>query len=206
MNIFILYHGILTFFNINPIIRKQGIINMSDKKRTYKFKVTLFGTGGVGKTSLVLRFVKDSYSANLKETIGTNFLIKPVSLEDADVKLLIWDIGGQAQFANMRNIYFKGSNAVLGVYDVTSHESLLKIPAWVSSINKSVGKVPMILLGNKHDLVSENQGVDEKDALDLTKRLGCSHMYTSALTGENVEEAFIEIAKKILKIARALEK
>ena len=94
----------------------------------------------------------------------------------------------------------------MGVYDVTSHESLLKIPSWVSSINKSVGKVPMILLGNKYDLLSENQGVDEKDALDLTKRLGCSHMYTSALTGENVEEAFIEIAKKILKIARSLEK
>jgi GTPase SAR1 family protein len=64
----------------------------------------------------------------------------------------------------------------------------------------------MILLGNKHDLVSENQGVDEKDALDLTKKLGCHHMYTSALTGENVEEVFIEIAKKILKIARSLEK
>ncbi|MHA1727433.1 MAG: Rab family GTPase [Promethearchaeota archaeon] len=178
---------------------------MSDKKKTYKFKVTLFGTANVGKTSLILRFIKDSYAQDLKKTIGTNFLIKDVILEDANIRLLVWDIGGQAQFSNMRSIYFKGSNAALGVYDITSPESLLKIPGWVTSIKKSVGKIPMVLLGNKIDLATEQQRVDEKESLDLAKKLECEHMYTSALTGKNVEEAFIKIAKKILEIARSFE-
>lgn len=178
---------------------------MSDKK-TYKFKVTLFGTSNVGKTSLVQRFIKESFSNDLKKTIGTTFLIKDIVLEDANVRLLVWDIGGQAQFSNMRSVYFKGSNAALGVYDVTSHESLLKIPGWVSSIKKSVGKIPMILLGNKIDLATENNRINEKESLDLAKRLECEHLYTSALTGKNVDKAFTMIAQSILKYARSFEK
>lgn len=171
----------------------------------YKFKVTLFGAGNVGKTSLILRFIKDSFSNDLKKTIGTNFLIKDVIVGDINVRLLVWDIGGQSSFSSMRGVYFKGSNAGIGVYDITSPESLLKIPGWLSSIKKAVGTIPMILLGNKYDLAPEQQRVDEQDALDLANRLGCSHKYTSALTGTGVEEAFMEIAQKCLAIANQFE-
>ncbi|MCP4760755.1 MAG: GTP-binding protein [archaeon] len=178
---------------------------MISEKKTYKFKVTLFGAANTGKTSLILRFVKESFSDDLRKTIGTNFLIKDIVLEEANVRLLVWDIGGQAQFSNMRSIYFKGSNAAIGVYDITSPDSLLKIPGWISSIKKSVGDIPMILLGNKIDLAPDERRVDEKDALDLAKRLNCSHMYSSALSGDNVEKTFIEIAKKSLEIAKSFE-
>ena len=96
----------------------------------------MFGPGGVGKTSLLLRFVKDNYSEDLKKTIGSNFLIKDVELKGKLVRLLLWDIGGQPQFHKLRTIYFKGSNAALGVYDLTSPQSLLKIPGWISSIKQ----------------------------------------------------------------------
>jgi small GTP-binding protein len=159
----------------------------------FKFKITLFGPGGVGKTSLLLRFVKDHFSEDLKKTIGSNFLIKDVEIERKQVRLLLWDIGGQPQFHKLRTIYFKGSNAALGVYDLTSPQSLLKIPGWVSSIKKTVKKnIPMILLGNKSDL--ERQ-VDRTEAEDLAKRLGCDYLETSAKTGDNVEKAFNYIAK-----------
>jgi len=182
------------------------VFKISDEKRkVYKFKITLFGAGNVGKTSLIIRFIKDSFSHDLKKTIGTNFLIKDVIVDNCDVRLLVWDIGGQSTFSSMRNIYFKGSNACIGVYDITSPDSLLKIPGWLSSIKKSVGTIPMILLGNKYDLAPAEQKVDEKDALELADRLGCSHRYTSALTGQGVEEAFLEIAKKCLEIARQYE-
>jgi len=182
------------------------VLKISEQKRkTYKFKVTLFGAGNVGKTSLIIRFIKDSFSHDLKKTIGTNFLIKDIIVDNTDVRLLVWDIGGQSSFSSMRSIYFKGSNACIGVYDITSPESLLRIPGWLSSIRKSVGSVPMILLGNKYDLAPDEQKVDEKDALELAQRLNCEHRYTSALTGEGVEEAFIYIAKKCLEIARQYE-
>jgi len=163
----------------------------------YKFKITLFGPGGVGKTSLLLRYIKDYFSDDLKKTIGSNFLIKDVELDGKNVRLLLWDIGGQPQFHKLRTIYFKGSNAALGVFDLSSSQTLLKIPGWVSSIKKTVKKsIPMLLLGNKVDLERE---IDREEAEDLAKRLNCEYMETSAKTGENVEIAFEKIAKACLQ-------
>ena len=144
----------------------------------------------------MIRYIKDYFNPDLKQTIGSNFLIKDVELEDKNVRLLLWDIGGQEQFSKLRTIYFKGSNAALGVYDVTSPQSLLKLPGWVSSIKKTVKKsIPMLLLGNKIDL---DRKVEKSEAEDLSKRLNCEYLETSAKTGENVEVAFIKIAKACL--------
>jgi len=168
-------------------------------KGQYKFKVTLFGPGGVGKTSLLLRYIKDYFSDDLKKTIGSNFLIKDVEIDGKQVRLLLWDIGGQPQFHKLRTIYFKGSNGALGVFDLSSSQTLLKIPGWISSIKKTVKKtIPMILLGNKVDLDRE---VDKEEAEDLAKRLSCEYMETSAKTGENVEHVFEVIARACLQNA-----
>ncbi len=164
---------------------------------SYKFKITLFGPGGVGKTSLLLRYIKEYFSDDLKKTIGSNFLIKDVELEGKSVRLLLWDIGGQPQFHKLRTIYFKGSNAALGVFDLASSQTLLKIPGWISSIKKTVKKtIPMILLGNKADLERE---VDRTEAEDTAKRLNCDYLETSAKTGQNVELAFEKIARACLE-------
>jgi len=166
-------------------------------KALFKFKITLFGPGGVGKTSLLLRYIKDYFAEDLKKTIGSNFLIKDVEIDGKTVRLLLWDIGGQPQFHKLRTIYFKGSNAALGVFDLSSSQSLLKIPGWKTSIKKTVKKnIPMILLGNKADLERE---VDKAEAEDLAKRLGCQYMETSAKIGTNVELAFESIARACLK-------
>jgi len=171
---------------------------MSEKGQ-YKFKITLFGPGGVGKTSLLLRYIKDYFSDDLKKTIGSNFLIKDVEIDGKQVRLLLWDIGGQPQFHKLRTIYFKGSNGALGVFDLSSNQTLLKIPGWISSIKKTVKKtIPMILLGNKVDLERE---VDKAEAEDLAKRLSCEYMETSAKTGENVEQVFEVIARACLQNA-----
>jgi small GTP-binding protein len=163
----------------------------------YKFKVTLFGPGGVGKTSLLIRYIKDYFNPDLKQTIGSNFLIKDVELGNINVRLLLWDIGGQEQFLPLRQIYFKGSNAAFGVFDVTNPQSLLKLPGWVSSIKKTIKKViPMIIVGNKIDL---ERKVERSEAEDLAKRMNCEYLETSAKTGENVEIAFEVIAKACLQ-------
>jgi small GTP-binding protein len=165
-------------------------------KEQYKFKITLFGPGGVGKTSLLLRYIKDYFSDDLKKTIGSNFLIKDVNIDGKNVRLLLWDIGGQPQFHKLRTIYFKGSNGALGVFDLSSSQTLLKIPGWISSIKKTVKRtIPMVLLGNKLDL---ERDVDLEEAEDTAKRLSCEYLETSAKTGENVEQAFEKIARACL--------
>ncbi len=162
-----------------------------------KYKITLFGPAAVGKTSILLRYIKDFFSHNLKKTIGSNFLVKDLVIDGKDVRLMLWDIGGQERFSSIRSIYFKGSNAALGVYDITNKQTLLKIPGWVSSIKKSVKKgIPMILVGNKIDL---ERKVDKKEGEDLAKRLGCDYMETSAKTGENVSMVFEKLAKACLE-------
>jgi len=165
-------------------------------KSSYKFKVCLFGPGNVGKTSLLIRYIKDFFNSDLKKTIGSSFLIKDVVIDEIDVRLLLWDIGGQDIFQKLRTIYFKGSNAAFGVFDVTDPQSLLKLPGWVSSIKKTVKKsIPMIIVGNKIDL--ERQ-VGRQEAEDLAKRLNCDYLETSAKTGEKVEIAFEKIARACL--------
>ena len=161
-----------------------------------KFKVCLFGPGSVGKTSLLVRYIKDYFTSDLKQTIGSNFLIKDVEIDQTNVRLLLWDIGGQEQFAKLRTIYFKGSNAAFGVFDLTSPQSLLKLPGWISSIKKTVKKsIPILIVGNKNDL--ERQ-IERGEAEDLAKRLNCEYLETSAKTGENVELAFEKLARACL--------
>ena len=165
----------------------------------YKYKITLFGPGGVGKTSLLLRYIKDYFREGLKKTIGSTFLIKDVDIDGKSVRLLLWDIGGQPQFHKLRTIYFKGSNGALGVFDLSSSQTLLKIPGCIRYIKKTVKKtIPMLLLGNKVDLERE---IEREEAEDLAKRLGCEYLETSAKTGENVEKAFEIVARACLKEA-----
>ncbi|MHA1642558.1 MAG: Rab family GTPase [Promethearchaeota archaeon] len=164
---------------------------------TYKFKINLFGPTGVGKTSLLIRFVENYFNPDLKKSIGSNFLVKDINIEDKHVRLIIWDIAGDQQFAKLRSIYFQGSNGTIGVYDVTDKQSLLKLPGWISSIKKAVKKaIPMLLIGNKVDL--ERQ-VSKTEAEDMASRLSCTYLETSAKTGKNVEDAFKKLAMLCLE-------
>jgi len=180
-----------------------SISNQSNKKQ-YKFKIPLFGSQNVGKTSLILRFIKKTFSTDLKQTIGTNFLIKDIEMEGVLLRLLLWDIGGQAQFSSMRNIYFKGSQGAIGVYDITKPESLLRLPGWISSLKKATGTIPLIIIGNKKDLEGQRR-VSYEDAEDLAERLDAFHIETSAKEGLNVEEMFTEIAKRCYENALKIE-
>ncbi|MHA1776378.1 MAG: hypothetical protein DRO88_11760 [Promethearchaeia archaeon] len=179
---------------------------MSKLRKQYKFKVPLFGSQNVGKTSLIIRFIKQTFSSDLKQTIGTNFLIKDVEVDGNDVRLMLWDIGGQAQFSSMRNIYFKGSQAAIGVYDITTPESLLRLPGWISTLKKAAGEIPLVLIGNKVDLEETDRRVARSDAQELADRLNAVHLETSAKDGTNVEEMFMQVARKCYERALEIEK
>nr|MDO8086857.1 Rab family GTPase [Candidatus Sigynarchaeum springense] len=171
-----------------------------EEKFDYKFKISLIGAASVGKTSLILRYVKNTFKSDLKSTIGTNFMIKPVMIDGVKVQLLIFDIGAQDQFVSMRAKYFQGSNGSIAVYDVTSLESLRALPEWIMSLRDVCGNIPILIVGNKTDL-AEQRAVSRMDAEAIASRFTCLHGEASAKTGEQVEEMFVRIARACLELS-----
>lgn len=164
----------------------------------YKFKISLLGEAAVGKTSLILRYVKNFFKEDLKSTIGTNFMTKTMNVGTSGVQLLIFDIGAQKIFSSMRVKYFQGSNAAIAVYDVTSRESLHALPEWIISVKDVCGNIPIIIVGNKVDLIDE-RAVLRSDAEALADRFNCMYDEASAKTGDSVEAVFEKIASACME-------
>jgi small GTP-binding protein len=169
--------------------------------RKLQFKMILGGEFGVGKTSLVNTFITGTFDSDYKATIGTAILKKDCSLESLDVivKLIIWDLGGQEQFATVRSKYMKDAKAGFLVFDVTRPETYEKIPQWFEDFkNFSDSSIELILIGNKIDLESERK-VTTEQGTKMAKKLGIPYLETSALNSDIVDEAFNLIAFKLIK-------
>ncbi len=167
-------------------------------KETTK-KVCMAGDSAVGKTSLVRRFVKGTYNEDYKSTLGTVLYKKTVYLRDekADVKLILWDISGQAEFKRTHRSGFKDAAGALVICDLTREETIDNIKTWIKNFHTySKENAPVVILANKFDLI------DGKDGEDMVKErcqdLDYQILTTSAKTGYNVEEGFKELAKSVL--------
>lgn len=166
---------------------------------TYQKKIALIGDGGVGKTSLVNRFVKGFFDDKYIHTIGTNVKKKTVVLpeEKAQVTLMVWDMQGQRNDPTIITHMFRSEGAIV-VCDVTRDQTFNNMPEWIALLEKELGRrVPMVLLGNKADL--EEQALIGQGQLQyMAGRYGASWHLTSAKTGQNVEESFTELARRML--------
>jgi len=161
----------------------------------YNKKVCLLGDPGVGKTSLIRRFVENSFSDKYIHTIGTKVSKKVVELADLDlrVSMLIWDIVGQKSIGLLES-YFKGAAGALVVCDVTRDDTLSSVDDWVKSVRKVAGAIPIVLIANKSDLM-ENAMIDAQSVAFAARRYGSPHYLASAKAGTNVELAFSTIAR-----------
>ncbi|MFA9389580.1 MAG: Rab family GTPase [Prolixibacteraceae bacterium] len=160
-----------------------------------KKKICLLGYFAVGKTSLVRQFVFESFSEKYHTTIGVKIDKKEVLLEEASMQLLIWDIHGEDRFQKVQQSYLIGAAGFLLVIDSTREESLPVALELKELVHKTIGDVPFLILLNKCDLVDEivltpAMMVDMGFSQDLI-------IQTSAKTGQGVEYAFLEIAKKL---------
>jgi len=165
---------------------------------SYIIKICLLGEANVGKTSLVYRFIEDKFRENYKSTLGVNLLKKDMNITDyGNVSAQIWDLGGQESFKSLRKLYLEGANGACLVYDMTNQKSFEKLGEWIQSFRDARGDAPMVLIGNKSDLESQIK-VNENDSLKFAKENNLSLIITSAKTGQNVEEAFEELTKRVL--------
>ncbi|MHA1993832.1 MAG: Rab family GTPase [Candidatus Hodarchaeales archaeon] len=164
----------------------------------YSCKVILLGQGGVGKTSVIRRFVEQAFSHDYKTTVGSNFLLKRLQL-DAETRMTmqIWDLSGQDSFRNIRTQYFLHSHGGIMVYDLTRPETLNKLDKWHADFTEKAGGVPLMLFGNKVDL-EEKRAVKSETAAQKAKQFNATYYETSALDGTNVQEAFTQLAQQII--------
>ena len=164
----------------------------------YVVKTVLLGEAGVGKTSLVYRFIENKFRENYKSTLGVNLLKKDLEVEGyGGVSSQIWDLGGQESFRSLRKLYLEGANGGLIIFDLTDKKSFDKLNDWLESFRTARGEQPLLLIGNKSDLKNQAK-ITEKEASKYAKNNNMDLILTSAKTGQNVEEAFIKLNKRIL--------
>ncbi|UAM99753.1 GTP-binding protein [Polaribacter litorisediminis] len=157
-------------------------------------KVLLVGNFGVGKTSLIRRFVFNEFSEDYISTIGVRVSSKIVRLDGVQIKLLIWDVAGIKDDEKVPKAYFLGASAALYVFDLSREETYLNIKNQVEMIKELSGLSTITVVGNKKDLLT----ADEINILKKTIEIPVD-MITSAKENDQVEDAFNILAKQSLK-------
>ena len=168
---------------------------MSEEEYDYIFKVLLIGNSDVGKSSLILRYVDQIWNDVFVPTIGVDFKVKSLQIDNKRVKMQIWDTAGQERFRNVISSYFKGAHGILLIYDITARDSFKELENWLGEVERNATpQVLKILIGNKCDLDEQRQiTVDEGEA--FAARNGMKFIETSAKYNTNVNEAFEALAK-----------
>ncbi|TWW74895.1 ras-related protein Rab-6A isoform X2 [Takifugu rubripes] len=159
-----------------------------------KFKLVFLGEQSVGKTSLITRFMYDSFDNTYQATIGIDFLSKTMYLEDRTIRLQLWDTAGQERFRSLIPSYIRDSAAAVVVYDITNVNSFQQTTKWIDDVRTERGSdVIIMLVGNKTDLADKRQ-ITTEEGEQRAKEMSVLFIETSAKAGYNVKQLFRRVA------------
>lgn len=168
----------------------------SDKPTyTHRAKVVVVGDAAVGKTSLIVRYVKGVFNPSYIITLGVNFFIQDINIGDNTLRLQIWDTAGQERFGPVRQKYYKGARGAVVVFDLARSESFDRLDFWVKEVKQACGDIPIVFVGNKADL---RPVVTAEQIQDFAAGYHLSYIETSAKTGMNTVKPFLLLAPLIL--------
>ena len=167
---------------------------MTHSDPDFVHKLVFLGDSGVGKTSLVQRYVYDSLAPDIGRTIGAMLHVKSVELDGAKHKLVVWDLGGQVAFSALREQYCSHASGAFFVFDRTRLETLQHIDDWLDSLYSAAGKVAVVAVENKIDLES---AIPDEEIRDMLETRSLKWIKTSAMENKNVDVAFTELVKEI---------
>ena len=162
------------------------------------FKIVIFGDSGTGKNTLMGNSTS-FYTEDYKMTIGVDFGIKSLRVDNFRVKLQMWVLGDQERFSSIRPMYYRGSLGAVLVFDLTNYASFKHLPQWIEEVRANIkNEIPFLLVGNKSDLMDQRT-ITIEEINQFTKAFNLYYMETSAKTGENVEEAFETLTRLMLQ-------
>ncbi|KAI8821528.1 putative YPT6-GTP-binding protein of the rab family [Fimicolochytrium jonesii] len=162
-----------------------------------KFKLVFLGEQSVGKTSLITRFMYDTFDNTYQATIGIDFLSKTMYSDERTVRLQLWDTAGQERFRSLIPSYIRDSSVAVVVYDITNRNSFMNTTKWVDDVRAERGNdVLIVLVGNKTDL-SEKRQVSTEEGEKRAKEFNVMYIETSAKAGYNVKALFRKIANAL---------
>ena len=182
---------------------------MSNSNIDIVFKICIFGDGGVGKTTLIKRYLTGLFDDSTAMTIGLDFHTKRIKIKDLNIALQVWDFAGEERFRFLLPSYVGGANGGVFMFDITRFTSLKNFPDWLgifkngynknNSIYNEDLKLPIIMVGGKSDL-NDNRAVSVEDAEEIVQNENLySYIECSSKTGENIEEIFNQIVLYLLK-------
>lgn len=170
-----------------------------DDSFDFLFKIILIGDSNVGKTCVVQNFKSGIFSEKQQNTIGVDFTVRTVDIEGKKVKMQVWDTAGQERFRTITQSYYRSAHGAIIAYDITRRPTFDSVTHWIKEVELyGATNVVLVLIGNKCDLEQERQVLFE-EACSLAKEKDIlAALETSAKESQNVEEAFIMMAKELL--------
>lgn len=181
---------------------------MSNDTQCTTIKYIVVGDSGVGKSSLIKRFISNTFDPDYDMTIGVEFGVYLYSKNNIPIKIQIWDTAGQERFRSITRGFYRGSGCAILVFDVCNRASFEHIKSWLDEVDnfshtQHRNVIRIMLVGNKCDM--ENRQVDHSEAVDFAGQNGIDYMETSAYTGINVREAFLTLIDKYYGIIESVK-
>ena len=167
----------------------------------YIFKIILIGSSGVGKSSILQRYIQKTFNDSYTSTIGVDFFMKTINIGEKSIKLQLWDTAGTEKFRSITTGYYRGADAAFVVFDLSSKSSFKTIDEWIDNYYKYKNpdsEKNVVLIGNKVDLVDKRE-ITQEEVEDYVKMNNILYFETSAKEGKNIDECFNYIAEKLLK-------
>ncbi|XP_042179217.1 EF-hand calcium-binding domain-containing protein 4B isoform X2 [Oncorhynchus tshawytscha] len=169
------------------------------------FKIVLIGNSSVGKTSFLMRFCDDYFYPGTSATVGIDYSVKTITVDNSQVALQMWDTAGQERYRSITKQFFRKADGVVVMYDITDEQSFTAVRQWLTSVQEGAGEdIPIMLLGNKTDKESERE-VQTRVGEKLAKDCQLIFYECSACSGQNVVHSLVHLAR-ILKEQEDREK
>lgn len=157
----------------------------------FTFKILLLGDASVGKTSFTKRYCYNIFNPSERLTIGVDFHVKTIELNDRRIKLQLWDVGGEERFRFLLPTYCLGANAAFLLYDITRPSTLDNISEWITIVRQKGGPIPIMLVGSKLDLEKAQRQVQRDYGIQIAEKNDmASFVEISAKENANVDDAF----------------
>jgi small GTP-binding protein len=198
-----IFLNLTNLLKFKSFIKEFFLMNNEIKDQKLFFKIIVCGTGGVGKTSLIRRYVENKFEENYLMTLGmdpTNTAVEiDVGGKTIVVNLIIYDVAGQDRFQSLREVFFRGAHGALLVFDLTRPETLDELEKWYRDLYDRAGPVPTILIGNKADLEDEiNIDYQTIEDVVIPKFKVIKYLETSCYLDKNVYQSFHDLVHSIL--------